>query len=139
MYKNAGRVFLDHFLRSWASFLGRLWKQMVPTPKTKPAATGRVYFLMMCDAGGARVGCMHRTRAATRTRARGMPRIAYAMRITNEYMYCHVHTSCSKATNARPRRTGGKRAYKRPSFKTLVYQLVYGKLGVENNWINQIR
>jgi hypothetical protein len=44
LYRNARRVFLDHFLRSWASFLGQLWGEMVPS--IPPLATSRVYYLV---------------------------------------------------------------------------------------------
>jgi hypothetical protein len=38
----------------------------------------------------------------------------------------------------RPGHVVYKYSYKRPSHKTLVYQLVFGELAVENSWINQI-
>jgi hypothetical protein len=41
LYRNTRRVVLDHFSRSWASFLGKLWGEMVST--IPPVATGRVY------------------------------------------------------------------------------------------------
>jgi hypothetical protein len=45
---------------------------------------------------------------------------------------------CMRATR-RPARTGKYySSYKRPSYKTLVCQLVFGKLALENSWIYQI-